>query len=512
MSFLDLALIAVYLLGISLFGLRFRKRQRSLRDYFLADRDIPWWAITLSIVAAETSTLTIISVPGLAYDTNFTFLQLVLGYIVGRVIISCVLLPHYFRGDLYTAYQLIERRFGQRLRSLTAGLFLATRAAAEGVRVFAVAIVVGITLGPLLGGMSAFQRDVISIGTVTLLTLLYTFEGGMAAVIWTDVVQMFIYVGGTLVGLVTILHLVPGGWNAIHAAAASAGKFRVFDFTPDFYRTYTFWSGVIGGAFLTTASHGTDQLIVQRLLAARSEAQSKLALLSSGVAVFFQFSLFLLIGAMLWVFYRLSPPAVPFDRTDRIFPTFIVRHMPRGISGLLIAAILAAAMSNLSAALNSLSSTTMVDFYLRRRRATAERQRVLLSRVATILWGLVLFALAIVSRRGGRVVEVGLSIASVAYGALLGVFLLGVLTRRANERGSMIGMAAGFCANVYIWQGSPILTWLQRATGLPFAALALSRPIPFTWYVLIGSVITFVVGYSCSRLFASHETAHSTAN
>jgi len=501
----DLALIAVYLLGITLFGLRFRKRQRSLRDYFLAGRDIPWWAIALSIVAAETSTLTIISVPGLAYDTNFAFLQLVIGYLVGRVIISFVLLPHYFRGDLYTAYQLIERRFGNRLRSLTAGLFLVTRAAAEGVRVFAVAIVVGIALGPMLGGFGEFQRDVISIGIVTLLTLVYTFEGGMTAVIWTDVVQMFIYVGGTLVGFFTILHLVPGGWSTIHAAAASAGKFRVFDFAPDFYRTYTFWSGVIGGAFLTTASHGTDQLIVQRLLAARSEGQSKLALLSSGAAVFFQFALFLMIGAMLWVFYRISPPAVPFDKTDRIFPTFIVSYMPHGISGILIAAILAAAMSNLSAALNSLSSTTIVDFYMRRRPDTPEKRRVLLSRVATVLWGIVLFALAIVSRRGGKVVEVGLSIASVAYGALLGVFLLGVLTRRANERGSMIGMAVGFCANVYIWQGSAVLRWLPRTTGAPFAALALSRPIPFTWYVLIGSAITFAVGYSSSLLFSSHD-------
>jgi len=505
MNLLDLALIAVYLLGITLFGLRFRKQQRSLRDYFLAGRDVPWWAIALSIVAAETSTLTIISVPGLAYDTNFAFLQLVIGYLVGRVIISFVLLPHYFRGDLYTAYQLIERRFGNRLRSLTAGLFLVTRAAAEGVRVFAVAIVVGIALGPMLGGFGEFQRDVISIGIVTLLTLLYTFEGGMTAVIWTDVVQMFIYVGGTLVGFFTILHLVPGGWSTIYATAASVRKFRVFDFAPDFYRTYTFWSGVIGGAFLTTASHGTDQLIVQRLLAARSEAQSKLALLSSGVAVFFQFSLFLMIGAMLWVFYRISPPAVPFDKTDRIFPTFIVSYMPHGISGILIAAILAAAMSNLSAALNSLSSTTIVDFYMRHRPDIPERRRVLLSRVATVLWGLVLFALAIVSRRGGKAVEVALSIASVAYGALLGVFLLGVLTRRANERGSTIGMAIGFCANVYIWQGSAILQWLQRTTGAPFAALALSRPIPFTWYVLIGSGITFAVGYSSSLLFPSHD-------
>ena len=221
----DLAIIALYLIGITLFGLRFRKRQRSLRDYFLAGRDIPWWAIALSIVAAETSTLTIISIPGLAYDTNLTFLQVVMGYLVGRVVISFVLLPHYFRGDLYTAYELIERRFGRGLRSLTAGLFLLTRAAAEGVRVYAVSIVVSIALG---------TGEIASIAIITLLTLIYTFEGGLAAVIWTDVVQTMIYVGGTLVGLVTILHLVPGGWSAIHAAAASAGKLQVFDFPAKF--------------------------------------------------------------------------------------------------------------------------------------------------------------------------------------------------------------------------------------------------------------------------------------
>jgi Na+/proline symporter len=229
---LDLAIIALYLVGITLFGLRFRKRQRSLRDYFLAGRDIPWWAIALSIVAAETSTLTIISIPGLAYDTNLTFLQVVMGYVVGRVVISFVLLPHYFRGDLYTAYELIERRFGRGLRSLTAGLFLLTRTAAEGVRVYAVSIVVAIALG---------TGEVASIAIITVLTLIYTFEGGLAAVIWTDVVQTVIYVGGTCVGLWTILHLVPGGWSAIHSAALSAGKLQVFDFTPSFWIPYNFW-------------------------------------------------------------------------------------------------------------------------------------------------------------------------------------------------------------------------------------------------------------------------------
>src|SRR5258706_8302282 len=314
---LDLAIIALYLVGITLFGLRFRKRQRSLRDYFLAGRDIPWWAIALSIVAAETSTLTIISTPGLAYDTNLTFLQVVMGYLVGRVVISFVLLPHCFRGDLYTAYELIERRFGRGLRSLTAGLFLLTRAAAEGVRVYAVSIVVAIALG---------TGEVASIAIITALTLIYTFEGGLTAVIWTDVVQTGIYVGGTLVGLWTILHLVPGGWSAIHLAAASVGKLQGLDFTPSFWNPSTFWAGVIGGTFFITASHGTDQLIVQRLLAARSQKQSVTALLTSGVAIFFQFGLFLMVGVILWVDYRV--PSARFWAPERIYTTVILRRMP----------------------------------------------------------------------------------------------------------------------------------------------------------------------------------------
>lgn len=469
---LDLAIIAFYLAGITLFGLRFRKKQRTLRDYFLAGRDIPWWAIALSIVAAETSTLTIISIPGLAYDTNLTFLQVILGYLIGRIVISFLLLPHYFRGDLFTAYELIERRFGRGLRSLTAGLFLLTRAAAEGVRVYAVSIVVSIALG---------TGEVASIAIITALTLIYTFEGGLAAVIWTDVVQTVIYVGGTLVGLVTILHLVPGGWTAINAAASAANKFQILDFRPDFSIPYTFWAGVIGGTFFTTASHGTDQLIVQRLLAARGQRQSATALISSGVAILFQFALFLTVGVMLWAYYRV--PSATFGRADRIYPSFIVSRMPHGISGLLIAAILAAAMSNLSAALNSLSSSAIMDFYARLRPQTEEKKKMQLSRLATLVWALILFGLAVIAlHKAGRVVEVGLQIASVAYGAMLGAFLLGVLTKRANQTGAMVGMLCGFAVELYLW---------------------LRSHIPWTWWVLIGTTVTFLVGWLCSRALAA---------
>jgi SSS family solute:Na+ symporter len=471
---IDLLIIALYLAGITLFGLRFRKRQRTMRDYFLANREIPWWAISLSIVAAETSTLTIISIPGLAYDSNFTFLQLVMGYVVGRVIISFVLLPQYFRGDLYTAYQLIERRFGPGLRTLTAGLFLLTRAAAEGVRVYAVSIVVSIALG---------TGEITSIAIITLLTLIYTFEGGLAAVIWTDVVQTFIYIGGTLVGLVTILHLIPGGWDSAHALATNLHKFQVFD-VPfaahwpylNFTKPYTLWAGVIGGAFFTTASHGTDQLIVQRLLAARNLRQSVLALLSSGIAILFQFGLFLFVGVLLFAYYRV--PSGTFGRADRIYPTFIVSRLPHGIAGLLIAAILAAAMSNLSAALNSLSSSSMMDFYFRFRPAAIEAKRLRLARLATVAWALVLFGLAVLAlHRVGRVVEVGLQIAMVAYGALLGVFLLGVLTKRAHQNGAILGMISGLATELYLWKWSAVA---------------------FTWWVPIGTCVTFLVGYAAS--------------
>jgi SSS family transporter len=477
---LDFAIIALYLAGITLFGLRFRKKQRSLRDYFLAGREIPWWAIALSIVAAETSTLTIISIPGLAYDTNLTFLQVIMGYLVGRIVISFVLLPHYFRGDLYTAYELIERRFGPRLRSLTAGLFLLTRAAAEGVRVYAVSIVVSIALG---------TGEVASIAIITLLTLIYTFEGGLAAVIWTDVVQTVIYVGGTMVGLATILHLAPGGWSAIHSTAAAAGKFQVFDFRTNIRIPYTFWAGVIGGTFFTTASHGTDQLIVQRLLAARGQKQSVRALISSGLAIFLQFALFLTLGVMLWAYYRV--PSTTFGRADRIYPTFIVSRMPHGISGLLVAAILAAAMSNLSAALNSLSSSAIMDFYARLYPDAGERKKMRLSRLATLLFALILFGLAMIAlHQGGRVVEVGLQIASVAYGAMLGAFLLGVLTRRANQSGATAGMLCGFATELYLWLGTQV---------------------PWTWWVLIGTVVTFLVGWVSSLGFTSNSLTASAA-
>ncbi len=472
MRYLDLAVILTYLLGITWFGARFRRGQKSLRDYFLGGRTAPWWAISLSIVSAETSTLTIVGTPALAFAGNMGFLQIVLGYLLARIVISVLFLPHYFRGEMFTAYELMRRRFGERIRKLTASIFLVTRAMAEGVRVFAISLVISIVLG---------TGEIASIALIVALTLFYTFEGGMTAVIWTDVVQMTLYVAGAVLSFYVILGKIPGGWEHVAAVAGAAHKFTIFDFrfspTMEFFsRTYTFWAGLAGGCFLTTASHGTDQLMVQRLLSARDERQSRTALLASWVVICIQFTLFLLIGILLYVYYgdqHLAPP----KQMDRVYPEFVWNNMPPGIAGLIVAAILAAAMANISAALNSLASTTVVDFLRSRAKELSESRALQVARMATVAWGLVLLAIAIAARNSRSVLEAGLTIGSIPSGALLGVFLLGVLTKRPREGAAMAGVAAGLSVILYV---------------------NLRTHIAWTWYVLIGTTVTFGVAMVAS--------------
>lgn len=470
-SRVDLLIVITYLVGITLFGAHFRKKQHSLHDYFLGGRRLPWWAIAFSVVSAETSILTIISTPGIAYQSNLGFLQLVLGYMVARVVVSFLFIPRYFAGDLYTAYQLIEHRFGRGLKIFTAALFLATRALAEGVRVFAISIVIEVI----------FKTGVLaSVLIITALTLFYTFEGGLTAVIWTDVIQLLIYLAGTGLALALALHAIPGGWAEVSQLAQLAGnKLAVFNFHFHWNEPYLFWSGLVGGTFLTTASHGTDQLIVQRLLAARNKGQSQLALLSSGLVILFQFSLFLVVGVVLFVFYHHFPPAAPFRSLDQVFPTFAVTQLPRGLAGLLVAAILAAAMANLSAAFNSLASSSVVDFYKPFLRPNAdEKHYLLVSRLMTLVWGAVLILIALIARQFHRsVLVLALTIASVPYGSMLGIFLLGVLTRRANSRGALAGA---------------LLALAVLGLVLGFTSIA------WTWYVAIGTVVTFVGGWAAS--------------
>jgi SSS family transporter len=477
MHYLDLATIAVYLIAITWFGAHFRKSQRNLKDYFLGGRNAPWWAIALSIVSAETSTLTVIGTPALSFSGNFQFLQLVLGYLLARIVISVLFLPQYFRGEMFTAYELMRRRFGERVRRLTAGTFLVLRALAEGVRVFALSIVISIVLG---------TGEIFSILVIVCLTLFYTFEGGMTAVIWTDAVQMFLYVGGAILSFAVILREIPGGWQHVSALAGAAHKFQMFDFrfawTAAFFsRNYSFWAGLIGGCFLTTASHGTEQLLVQRLLAAKNEQQSRAALLSSWVVIFFQFALFLLMGVLLFVHYSDTRLPAP-QPADSIYPKFVWNSLPAGAAGLVIAAILAAGMSNLSAALNALASTTVMDFYkpwVTRHNPGRSNEKHFLSiaRWATAAWGVILFVVGLVARHVGSVLEAGLTIASILYGSLLGVFLLGLLTKRVHQNAAIIAMLAGLALMLYV---------------------RFQTTIAFTWYVVIGTAATFSTGYVMS--------------
>ena len=467
LSALDLAIIVTYLASITLFGIAFRRRQNTVRDYFLGGRTAPWWALALSIVATETSTLTIVGTPALAFAGNLTFLQFVFGYLAGRVVIVLLFIPDYFRGEYYTAYQMMERRYGAKVKAVAASTFLVTRVLAEGVRLAAIALVVTVALG-------TGQRT--SILLIMGLVLVYTFEGGMKAVIWTDVVQFVLYFSGSLAAFFLLLHRIPGGWQAISQAAAPLHKFRIFDFSfslTDSRRLYTFWSGIVGGTFFTMASHGTDQSIVQRLLAAKSERDGKLALLASGVIVLMQFALFLVLGVVLYAWH--GAPAIIAGRSyDSVFPDFIVTAMPPGARGLILAAILAVAMSNASGSLNSLAASSVVDFQqLRGLRALEENPERLLrrSRWMTLVWGVALAVLGTV--QWGPMLEAGLTIAAITLGSLLGLFLLTFLFPRATAAGVLSGMFAGLAAILYLHFFTPLL---------------------WTWYVPFSAGITFLIG------------------
>ena len=476
----DAAIVVVYLLGVTALGVWFRRGQQSASDYFLGGRTAPWWALALSIVATETSTLTIVGTPAIAYVGNLTFLQLIFGYVVGRVLIVVLLLPGYFRGECITAYELIEQRFGARMRTVAASTFLVTRMFAEGVRVSAIALVVSVVLG---------TSERAAVVLVIALTVLYTFEGGMKAIIWTDVAQLLIYLTGSTITLFVLLHRIPGGWSEVTQVAAAAGhKLQVLDFSFSWATKYTFWSGVIGGSFLTMATHGTDQIIVQRLLAAKNQRDSRNALLASGFLVLIQFAVFLLIGVLLFVFAQHWPILAPGDKPERVLPLFLVREMPVGLAGLLLASILAVAMSNASGALNSLAASTVLDFARVRGRAAEPRKFLRLARRITLVWGLVLVGFALLPWR--QLLETALTIVSLPLSCLLGLFLLGTLDRRANANGALAGMIAGLLTVVGVYA---------------FTNVA------YTWFFFIGSLVTLGVGTVSSRIGSADRDSANAA-
>ncbi len=480
---IDATILVAYMSSVALFGLWMGRGQRDMASYLLGGRNIPWWGVLFSIVATETSTVTFLSIPGLALNPeggNLLFLQLMMGYIIGRFLIVFLFLPHYFRGELFTAYQVLDRRFGEATRQATSLMFLVTRNLADGLRLFLTAILAGQVLGLDLW---------VCVTAIGLITILYTFVGGMTSVVWNDCIQFFVYVGGALLaGALIVAFLGAGsteptdffadlarGWPHLTEYAAGHDKLRVFDWAYDVTRPYTFWSGLLGGVFVTFATHGTDQLMVQRYLSARSQKQAGRALALSGLVVCAQFALFLMIGVGLACFYDMFPPEIAFESNDQVFPAFIVHHLPVGVTGIVLAAVFSAAMSTLSSSLNSSAAAAVNDLYLPRRKAKPSPRHLLwVSRGLTVAFGLIQIGVGIAGQMlHSSVVESVMAIAAFASGAVLGVFFLAIITKRVTQPSALIGLVGGLAMMVLI---------------VFFTDLA------WPWYAVVGSSITVLVG------------------
>ena len=483
---LDLLVLVAYLAGTTALGVWLGRNQKNSKDYFVAGRNIPWWAVMFSIVAAETSALTFISVPGLAVIGNFGFLQVCMGYVLGRVVVAYVLLPRYFEGDLVTAYALLETRFGASTRRFTSVVFMATRGMADSVRVFASAIPIAIVIGPVLPRQYVMPAAIIVLGV---LTILYTYKGGMRAVVWTELLQAGVYATGGVSAAILVGHAVAGGWPHILDLAHAQDKLRVFDFYTGLDRPHTIFAGIIGGAVLTMASHGADQTIVQRMLSARSLKDAQKAIIGSGIVVLALMTLFLTVGVGLWAYYQ---GGTTFASPDQIFPTFIFERMPHGLIGLLVASIVAATMSTHSGAINSLAATTTHDLYVPIRKGKAtEAETFRAGRWFALAWGVALTFGALLFPEGKTpVVVIALSIASFTQGALLGGFFLGIFVKRARQRDAITGMSVGIAAMAFIVFAKPLSAAYPALAGAlgPFANVA------WPWYVLIGTTITMCAG------------------
>lgn len=503
MQTIDLIIIFGYLIGITAFGILFAGKQDSTEEYFVGDRSVPWWAIAMSIVATETSTITFVSVPGVAYAKggNFQFLQLVFGYMLGRVVISLIFIPLYFRGELQTVYQLLGDRFGNKVKMLASALFVVMRNIADGIRLLLTAIVLAAVYASFNPGA---DQTTIIVGSIILLgvvMIVFTFYGGMEAVIWVEVVQLVIYIGGAVAAAVVLLQNIDGGLSTVFSVGSQFDKFDVFDFNLDFAKTYTFWGGLIGGCFLTMSTHGTDQYLVQRYLCTSKPRSAATALLSSGAVVLAQFIGFLFIGALLFAFYAPYkaaeyaqagvagsgvPGTFPFSRPDAVFPNFITEHMPAGLSGLVVAAIFAAALSS---SLNSIAATAINDLYKPFKKVVSDKQLVRLAGWLTVIVGIVQIVVAIAFMQTGEsALNLALSVASLFNGPVLGVFLVGTFLKRATETHALAGMIVSSGLMFYILLASnklvpgPVIAW--------------------PWYALIGSAATFVVTLIASILFS----------
>jgi SSS family transporter len=484
-ALLDLAVVAVYFLITIGLGLWVSRAQTTAGDYFLGARNLPAWAVLLSIVATETSALTVISVPGLGARGSLTFLQLAFGYLIGRFAVAAWLLPGYFRGEQETAYARLASRFGPGSRRLVSVVFLTTRFLGDGVRIFAGAIPLALITGwPI-------PAAIIAMGGVT---LLYTWVGGLKAVVWADVIQLIVYVGGGLAAL-GIAWGLAGGSAAALATAAEAGKLTVINPVINLTDTYTLLGGLLGGALLSAASHGTDHLIVQRLLATRSLRDARIALVGSGVVVILQFLLFLLVGSAIWA-AGFAPDGM---KADEIFPRFIVEHLPAGLAGLLVAGILAAAMSTIASSINALAGSMTHDLYATWTGRTDPAHLLRVGKAFSVVWGVALIAGALFFYRftagaDTPVVVLALSIASVTYGGLLGTYILAARWARATGRDA-VGAVMVSVAIMLV-----VLFSARLAGRAGFEWLAPVGRLSWVWYVPVGTLLTLLFGIAFSFL------------
>jgi SSS family transporter len=497
---LDLAVIAVFLVGMPLLGVLIGGKQRSANDYFVSESKISWWVVCLSVVSAETSTLTVLSVPTVAYLATpaaggMTYLTLALGYIVGRVIVSFVLLPRYVAGDLVTAYAFLGKRYGDGMRATASVTFLFTRLLADGIRLFATAIPVKVVLGSY-GLDVSYWTIVVALG---LAMVFYSFFGGVRAVVWVDAIQMLWYVLGGIAVVWVLAGKLPDGW---FGRAVDTNKFQIFDFSSSALTgAYPFVAAFFGGALLSMASHGADQLVVQRLMATKDVRASQKALIASGFVVFLQFAFFLLIGVMMWVFYNGVDPVkgLKLHANDELFANFIVTQMPTGLSGFVIAGILAAALSS---SLSALASSTVTDVYERiRRRPLSDVDRLRHGRVWTVVWAGLLIVCAGVfaslnKSTSDPIVVQALGIAGYTYGALLGAFLLGLMIRRVSQTDAVIAFVVTVAVMAFVILGVKFVGPDQSVTIDFHQANAAKqiRSLTGWWNTPLGVAITLLVG------------------
>lgn len=475
MSPIDLAIVVAYIAGCTILGARLGAKAKGLSGYFLGESNVPAWAVMVSIVATETSNATFLSVPGVSYRPggDCTYLQLAFGYILGRIVVATVLLPAYFEGTAFTAYQLLDRRFGAATRTAASLLFLVARTLGDGLRLCLAALVLATITHWPVG---------VSIVAMVVSTVVYTYLGGMRAVIWTDVLQVALYLGGAAIALAVLAGRLPGGWEALWSQAEGSGKLRVIDTQWSISRPYTLWAGLIGGLALSMATHGADQSMVQRYLSARSQRQAAGALIASGFVVLAQFALFLFIGVALSVFFRSVPTGLAPPRHDAAFATFIAHELPRGVTGLVVAAIFASAMGSLSSALNASAATAVNDLYRPLVPGADEAHLLRVSKVMTTFWGLAKMAVAFVALGlKDNVVENALRVASFVLGPLLGLFLLGLASRRAGQVAALSGLVTGIAA---------------------VSATCFLSPVAWPWWALIGATTVLVVGLAVDRIGA----------